>query len=272
MANLFSYQFFVTAFVCGAAISLCAALIGTHLTLKHFSMLGDGLSHVGFGALALAAAWNLAPLSLAIPAVLICAFLLLRIQKGARENADAAVAMLSAAALAVGVIAVSLGGTSVDLDGYLFGSILAISLSEMPLTLSVCALVALCYTVCFPRLFAVTFDSDFARACGTRVGLYDTVLSLLCALVVVLGMRIAGALLISALLIFPPKAAMRLTHSFRLTVILAACLSLTFFVAGLFGSYFFNLPAGAAIVCANAIGFCLCALIDRLKRKLIKEA
>ena len=269
MIALFSYQFFVTAFVCGAAISLCAALVGTHLTLKHFSMLGDGLSHVGFGALALAAAWNLAPLSIAIPAVLICAFLLLRLQKSAQSasGADAAVAMLSAAALAVGVIAVSLSGTTVDLDGYLFGSILAISASETPLVLGVCALVALTYVCCFPRLFAVTFDKDFARACGTRVGLYDTVLSLLCALVVVLGMRIAGALLISALLIFPPKAAMKLTRSFRATVILSAVFSLVFFTAGLIGSWYLDLPAGAAVVAANALGFCLCALFGVLIRK-----
>ncbi len=271
MSALFSYQFFLIAFVCGAAISLCAALIGTHLTLKHFSMLGDGLSHVGFGALALAAALNLAPLWVAVPAVLVCAFLLLRLQKGDRKNADAAVAMLSAAALAAGMITVSLAGVSFDLNAYLFGSILAIGAADAPIVLCVCALVAITYLACFPRLFAVTFDEDFARACGTKTGVFDTILALLCACVVVLGMRIAGSLLISALLIFPPKAAMCLTRSFRATAILSAVVSLIFFIVGLFASAWLNLPAGAAVVAANAVGYCLCRLIGALKTKKTKS-
>lgn len=260
-----SYPFFVTALVCGAAISLCAATLGTHLTLKGFSMLGDGLSHVGFGAAAVAVAVGFAPLSVCVPVVIGAAFVLLRLQKSVR--ADAAIAMLSAAALAIGVITVNLAGTSFDLNSYLFGSVLAISSADAPWVLAACGIILLLYLLFFPSLFALTHDEDFARATGRRTSLLQTLLATLCAVVVVLGMQTAGALLISSLLIFPPSAAMRLARSFRATVCLSAVLGACSFVVGLYLSYFFSLPAGAAVVCTQGLVYLLCLCLSPLLRQ-----
>lgn len=267
LGAMFSYDFFVRAFFAGAAVCLCASLLGTHLVLKRFSMIGDGLSHVGFGALAVAAAANLAPLWVAVPVVVLAAFLLLRLQGRSRLGGDVAIALLSAAALAAGVFIVSLTGANFDLSSYLFGSILAVSGADVPVTLFLCAAVFLLYLFCFSKFFAVTFDEDFARACGTRTGLYNTLLSVLCAVVVVLGMRLAGALLISALLVFPPACAMRLARSFRGTVLLSAALSLFCFAAGLVLSFALPVPAGATVVLCNALCFLVCSVVSAFVRR-----
>ena len=198
LAEMFSYPYMVRALAGGVLLSLCAALLGVSLVLKRYSMIGDGLSHVGFGALAVASALNLAPLAVAIPVVICAAFFLLKLSQSGKMRGDAATAVFSTGALAIGVMVVSLStGMNADLNSYLFGSILAMSKQDMILSLVVSVLVLLTYVVCYDKIFAITFDEDFAKATGTRTELYNTLLAVLTAIIVVLGMRMMGALLIS---------------------------------------------------------------------------
>lgn len=259
-----SYSFFRVALLTGAALAVVAALIGTHLTFKGFSMIGDGLSHVGFGAIAVAAGIGMAPLAVAIPVVIVAAFLLLRLSRRAGARADAAIALLSAASLAVGAIAVAKAGTASDLTSYLFGSVLAVRGETAPVILVLCGVLFLIYLLFYPAFFSITFDEDFFDAKTRRAGVFRSLLAALCAVVVVLGMQSVGALLISALLIFPASAASRLARSFRNTVLLAALFALTSFVTGLFLSYHLALPAGAAVVATNTLLYLLCLGISAL--------
>lgn len=263
--NMFSYHFIQRAFAVGILVSLCAALLGVSLVLKRFSMIGDGLSHVGFGALAVAAALGLAPLAVAVPTVIAAAVLLLRINRGGRWSGDSAIAMISSGALAVGVISMTLaGGMNTELSAYMFGSILSLSSSDAILSAVLSVIVLLMFVLLYPRIFAVTFDETFARATGTRTELYNTIIAVLTAVTVVLGMRMMGALLISSLIIFPALSAMRVCRSFKAVVICSAAVSVLCFIAGATASYFLELPTGASIVVAELAVFGLSCLANRL--------
>ncbi|MCF0137234.1 MAG: metal ABC transporter permease [Oscillospiraceae bacterium] len=267
VAEMLSYRFMVRAFAVGIPVSLCAALLGVSLVLKRYSMIGDGLSHVGFGALALAAALNLAPLSVAVPLVIAAAFLLLRISENGRIKGDAAIAMISGGSLAFGVILVSMTtGMNADVSNYMFGSILSLSSADTVLGAALSAAVLLLFILLYPRIFAVTFDESFAKATGTRAERYNSVIAVLTAVTVVLGMRMMGALLISSLIIFPALTAMRVCRSFRSVTVCAAVLSVLCFVIGLCASYAFELPAGAGIVAVNILAFALCSLAAYIKK------
>ena len=230
LIQMFSYHFMQRALIVGVLVSLCAALLGVSLVLKRYSMIGDGLSHVGFGALAVASALNLAPLAVAVPVVVLAAILLLRLRQSAAVKGDAAIAMISSSALAIGVISLSLStGMNTEVSSYLFGSVLSLSRGDavfsVLLSLAVIALFALFYPRIYPRIFAVTFDESFSRATGTRTELFNTLLAVLTAITVVLGMRMMGALLISSLIIFPALSAMRICRSFKAVVLVSACIS-----------------------------------------------
>jgi len=258
---MFSYPFLTRALIAGILISLCAALLGVSLVLKRYSMIGDGLSHVGFGALAAAAAMNAAPLSVAIPVVVLAAFLLLRISESGRIKGDSAIALISASALAIGVMIVSLSsGMNTDIYNYMFGSILSMSTGDVTLSVALSIVVMILFAVFYNRIFAVTFDETFARATGTRADLYNTLLAVLTAVTVVLGMRMMGALLISSLIIFPALSAMKLCRSFRGVVICAAVVSVVCFLFGMTASYVFETPSGASVVVADLIAFTFCSL------------
>lgn len=264
LLSMLQYPFIARAFVVGVLVSLCAALLGVPLVLKRYSMIGDGLSHVSFGALAVALACGFAPLWFSLPVVMLAAFLLLRIAESGRVGADAAIAVLSASALAIGVIVTSLTtGMTTDVDSYMFGSILAVSRSDVGLsvTLSLCVLAL--FVVFYHRLFAVTFDEGFSRATGVRVGLYKTLLSLLTALTVVLGMRMMGAMLLSSLIIFPALSAMRVFKRFRSVVVFAGVFAVVCFCAGLTASYLLSTPVGATVVACDLAAFLLCCAIGR---------
>lgn len=257
MLELFSYTFLTRALAVGLAVSVCAALLGISLVLKRYSMIGDGLSHVGFGALALGSALQLAPLTLAVPIVIAAAFWLLRLRENSRVKGDAAIAMISTVSLALGVMILSLsGGMNADVNNYLFGSILAVG-GEWWLSVLVCVGVILLYLLFYPHIFAITFDEEFARASGLRVGLCQMLLSLLTAVTVVLGMRLMGAMLISGLVIFPALSAMQLTRRFATATALAAVIAFFSFAAGLFLSFWLDLPTGAAVVLCNAVVYFL---------------
>lgn len=262
--NMFSYHFMQRALIVGVLVSLCAAVLGVSLVLKRYSMIGDGLSHVGFGALAIASAFNLAPLAVAVPVVVIAAVLLLRLSRDGKIKGDAAIAMISSASLAIGVITVSLTtGMNTEVSSYMFGSVLSLSRGDAVLSAILSVAVLTLFVMFYPRLFAVTFDETFARATGTRTDVYNTLLAVLTAVTVVLGMRMMGALLISSLIIFPALSAMRVCRSFKKVIACAALISIVCFVLGLSASYLFETPTGASVVVADLAAFALCALIGR---------
>ena len=262
--TMFSYHFIQRALVVGVLVSLCAALLGVSLVLKRYSMIGDGLSHVGFGALAVASAFHLAPLAVTVPVVVLSAILLLRLRGSSRVKGDAAIAIISSSALAIGVIVVSVtSGMNTEVSSYLFGSILSLSRGDAVLSVILSLAVLALFLLFYPRLFAVTFDETFARATGTRADLYNTLLAVLTAVTVVLGMRMMGALLISSLIIFPALSAMKLCRSFRSVILCAALISVVCFLVGMIASYAFETPSGASVVAADLIAFALCSLFGR---------
>lgn len=264
--ELLSYPFIVRAFIVGIPVALCAALLGVSLVLRRYSMIGDGLSHVGFGALAVAAAVNAAPLMIAVPVVVIAAFFLLRITENGKMKGDSAVAVISSGALAVGVMIISLSkGMNTDLNNYLFGSVLAMNTADTVLSLILSAAVLIIYIAFYNYVFAVTFDESFARATGLNTRLMNCVMAVLTALTVVVGMRLMGAMLISALIIFPSLSAMRLFKTFRAVTVSTAVISVVCFTAGLLISCVYAVPAGACIVTVNLTVLIICAAAGKIK-------
>jgi zinc transport system permease protein len=271
LIEMFSYGFVQRAFIVGLLVSLCAALLGVSLVLKRYSMIGDGLSHVGFGTLAIATVLNLAPMAITIPVTVICAFLLLRIGENAKLRGDAAIALISASALAIGIAVISLtSGVNTDLYSDMFGSILAMSKSDVVLSAILAAVVIALFIVFYNKIFAITFDENFARATGVKAGAYNMVIALLTAVTVVLGMRMMGTLLISSLLIFPALTSMRLCKTWRSVTICSAVVSVTCFVAGLIGSYLLRAPTGAAVVIVNLAGFVVFWIISVFRARIAK--
>ena len=267
LLEMFTYPFILRAFVVGILVSLCAALLGVPLVLKRYSMIGDGLSHVSFGALSIALACGWAPLPVSIPVVIVAAVLLLRMTENSPMGADAAIAVTSASALAVGVIVTSVTtGMTTDVDSYMFGSILAMDRSDVALSVGLSVAVLVLFVLFYHKLFAITFDENFSRATGVKVGLYSTLLSILTALTIVLGMRLVGAMLISSLVIFPALSAMRIRKSFRGVVICAGIISVTSFCAGLTLSYLVSTPVGATVVVVNLTVFLCCCALRALKK------
>ncbi|MEG0779439.1 MAG: metal ABC transporter permease [Oscillospiraceae bacterium] len=267
LMQMFSYPFIVRAFIVGILVSLCAALLGVSLVLKRYSMIGDGLSHVSFGALAVAVALGWAPLLVSIPVVIVAAFLLLRIAEGSETSSDAAIAVASASALAIGILVTSLTtGMTTDVDSYMFGSILAMSDSDVGLSVVLSIAVLLLFVLFYHKIFAITFDENFSHATGIRVAVYRSLLSVLTALTIVLGMRMMGAMLISSLVIFPALSAMRLFRSFRGVVLCAGVLSVFCFCVGLTGSYLLSTPVGASIVVVNLLVFLVFCGLRHLRK------
>lgn len=258
-AELFSYGFIIRAFIAGIIISLCAALLGTVLVLKRFSMIGDGLSHVGFGTMAIAMACNQSPLLISVPVCVLAAFLLLRVSSSSGVKGDAATALISSSALAVGILVTSAtSGLNTDVTAFMFGSILAISRTDVIISVILGMLVIGLFIVFYNRIFLVTFDESFATASGIRSSAYNALIAVLTALTIVIGMRLMGAMMISSLIIFPALSAMRIFRSFFKTVVFAAVLSAVCFTVGMIMSFALSTPAGASIVTANLAAFLIC--------------
>jgi len=267
LLQMFSYPFMQRALIAGVLVSLCAALLGVTLVLKRYSMIGDGLSHVSFGALAVAVALGFTPLYFSIPVVILAAFFLLRMANHPRWNSDAAIAVVSASSLAVGILVISLTtGMTTDVDNYMFGSVLAMTKVDVALSVVLCLAVLTLFILFYHKLFAVTFDESFSRATGLKVERYNTLLAILTALTIVLGMRMMGAMLISSLVIFPALTAMRLFKSFRGVVLSAAVTSVLCFITGLTVSFMFSTPVGATVVAANLALFLLACLYGLVRR------
>lgn len=265
---MLTYPFMQRALIAGTLVSLCAALLGVPLVLKRYSMIGDGLSHVSFGALAIAVALGFTPLYFSIPVVILAAFFLLRLATNPRWNSDAAIAVMSASVLAVGIIVISrTSGMTTDVDNYMFGSVLAMTWADVALSAVLSLAVLALFVLFYHKLFAVTFDESFSQATGLRVDWYNTLLAILTALTIVLGMRMMGAMLISSLVIFPALTAMRLFKSFRGVVVCAAVTSVCCFCAGLMASWTLSTPVGASVVAANLALFLLSCAAGWLRRR-----
>lgn len=268
LAEMLSYPFMVRALLVGSLVALCSALLGVSLVLKRYSMIGDGLSHVGFGALAVAAAANAAPMAVAIPIVVLAAVLLLRIRSNTRLKGDAAIAMISTGSLAVGVMVVSMTtGMNTDVYNYMFGSILAMSKEDVRLSLLLSVIVLVLYLFFYQKIFAITFDETFALATGVKANLYNTMIAILTAVTIVLGMRMMGALLVSSLIIFPALTSMRVCKTFRSTIVNASVLSVACLLLGLTFSFLCATPAGASVVIVNLTAFVLYALLGVIKNR-----
>ena len=267
--EMLSYPFMTRAFLVGSLVALCSALLGVSLVLKRYSMIGDGLSHVGFGAMAIAAAMNAAPLTVAIPVVIVAAILLLRISGNAKIKGDAAIALISTTSLAVGVMVISLTtGMNTDIYNYMFGSILAMSAEDVKLSLVLSVFVLILFIVFYHKIFAITFDETFARATGVKAGVYNTLIAVLTAVTIVLGMRMMGALLISSLIIFPALTSMRVCRTFKSVIINAAVISVVCLIAGVTLSYVAATPAGASVVLANHVMMVLYTVVGAVKNHM----
>ena len=272
ITDIFSYEFLFIPLIVGLLVSLCAALLGSVLVLKRFSMIGDGLSHVGYGALCIAAAAGIAPLKIAIPVVIVAAFFLLRISRNSRINGDSAIALISCTAMAVGVLTIKLAGNvNIDVAGYMFGSMMSISKSDVPLSVAISVTVILMYLLMYNGIFSITFDESFAKATGTKVSFYNTVVSILTAVTIVVGMRLMGAILISSLLIFPSLTSMRFFRSFRGVVMCSAVVSTLSFIVGFVGAYIFDTPTGASVVAVNAVMFIIFSIAGKIKQKTSRK-
>lgn len=266
--EMLSYPFMVRAFVVGILVSLCSALLGVSLVLKRYSMIGDGLSHVGFGALAAAAALNAAPLAVAIPVVVVSAILLLRVSGSSKIKGDAAIALISTSALAIGIMVISMTtGMNTDVYNYMFGSILAMSSQDVEMSVLLSAAVLILYIFFYHKIFAITFDETFAQATGVRAGLYNTLIAVLTAVTIVLGMRMMGTLLISSLIIFPALTSMRVCRTFYSVTVSSAVVSVVCFCIGITVSYFFAAPAGASVVIVNLLMLGIYAIAGALNNQ-----
>ncbi|MFR5600940.1 MAG: metal ABC transporter permease [Lachnospiraceae bacterium] len=260
---MLSYPFLVRALIGGVLVSLCASLLGVSLVLKRYSMIGDGLSHVSFGSLSVAIAFGWSPLWVSIPVVILAAFLLLRLTEQAKIKSDAAIAVISASALALGITVTSLTtGMTTDVSSYMFGSILAMSRTDVVLSVLLSVVVLILFVFSYHKVFAVTFDESFAKATGVNVSLYNGLIAILTAVTIVAGMRMMGAMLISSLIIFPALTSMRVFKSFRNVVISSGILAVVCFCLGIMASYRFSTPAGASVVLVNLAAFLLFAGIQ----------
>lgn len=253
--DFLSYPFLVRAFVVGALVALCCALLGVSLVLKGFSMIGDGLSHVSFGALTVAMALNVAPLPFALPVVIFAAFCLLKLKDNGIMKGDAAIAMISSSALAIGLMAASLTtGLNSDVYSYMFGSILSMNKSDVVISIILSVVVLLLFALCYHKIFAITFDESFARATGLPVSGFNMLIAFLSAVTIVLGMRMMGAMLISSLILFPCLIARQIFHNFLGVTICSGVISFVSFSIGMVISYQFDAPVSASIVLVN-LGF-----------------
>lgn len=266
MFDLFS-NFITRAVTVGALVSLCAALLGAILVLKRYSMIGDGLSHVGFGAIAIGAAANLTPIYFALPMVVISAFVLLKMSSNSKMSGDSAIAIISSSSLAIGITVCSVTGMNSDLNSYLFGSILATSKSDSVFAIILSVIIIGCFFLFYNKIFAVTFDEDFSKATGVRTNAYNMLIAVLTALTIVIGMRIMGTLLISALIIFPSLTSMRIFRSFRSVIISSIVVSLFCFFAGMMISFSFDTPTGATVVLVNLALFIVFWVVSKVLKR-----
>jgi zinc transport system permease protein len=271
LSKYFSYEFVWFALIVGVLVSLCSALFGVVLVLKRFSFIGDGLSHVAFGALAIATVMDITDnMLIVLPVTVVCAILLLGMGRNAKIKGDAAIAMLSAGSLAVGYLIMSLfsnsGNVAGDVCSTLFGSFAIITLSraEVIACVVMSAIVIALFIVLYNRIFSVTFDESFASASGVRASLYNLLIAVITAVIIVLAMNLVGSLLISALVIFPALSAMRVARTFKSVVVTAAIISTLCAVVGILVAILASTPVGPTVVAVDILAFAVCYIVGKL--------
>lgn len=279
-SELFSSEFMieliVRALIVGFLVTLCSSLLGVSLVLKRFSMIGDGLSHVGFGAVALAAALNMSGMKLvfSIPIVIITAFFLLRMGTGGKVKGDSAIAIVSTGAVALGSLLFNMSGQrSTDICNSLFGSASLFTIGNTDLILSIVLSVAIIilFVFFYTKIFAVTFDESFSKATGIKTNVYNMLIAILTAVTIVLGMNMMGSLMISALIVFPAMTAMRVCKTFKGVLITSVSVSLVCFVIGFFAACMLGWQTGACVVTVNLIAFIGFTFIGKISSKSIAK-
>lgn len=266
LIEMFSYTFMLRALVVGIIISLCAGVLGVSLVLKKNSMIGDGLSHVAFGSLGVATVLSLQPLAFTIPITILVSFLILRINEKSKINSDSLIALISSSSLAIGVLLISIKGVNTDLNAYLFGSILSCTDADIVLSIILGIIVLSLYITTYNKIFALTFDETFAKSIGINTDFYNALLSILCSLTIVIGMRLVGSLLISSLIIFPCLSSTQLFKNYKSVILSSSIISIFSFVIGLILSYTFSFPTGSTIVVVNLVVFMTFKIISIIKK------
>jgi zinc transport system permease protein len=271
LIEIAKYPFVLRAIAAGVLISLCAALLGVILVLKHYSLIGHGLADVGFAAMSIATAFGLSPMIVSVPAVIIASFIIMAYSQKKGVAGDAALGTVAAASLAIGIIITSIKkGFNVDVYNYMFGSILAMSFADIIVSLVLAVIVIGLFILFYNRIFLITVDETFASASGINVTLYQFLISFLTALTVVVGMKMMGTLLISSLVIIPAVTAKKISRSFKSLVINASVISIICFILGITSSILFDIPTGAGIVAASVIFMLLTGFIANVALRLGK--
>lgn len=272
IAFYFQFPYVRYAFIVGVLIALCSSLLGVTLVLKRFSFIGDGLSHVAFGALAVSGVLGVTNNMLVVlPITVVSAVLLLRTGKSTKIRGDAAIAMISVGALAIGYLLMNIFPTSSNLSGdvcsTLFGStsILSLTSAEVWLCVALSVIVLLIFIVLYNKIFSVTFDETFARATGTNAGAYNLLIAIIIAVIIVLAMNLVGSLLISALVIFPALSAMRVFKSFKSVTVCSACLSVVCASLGILISIVVATPVGSTVVAVDIVAFVISYIVGLVK-------
>lgn len=266
------------ALAVGIPVALCASLLGVTLVLKRYSMIGDGLSHVGFGALAIATALNMGTqnsygldtIFITLPIVIIAAFLLLRMSHNSKVKGDAAIALISTGAIAIGYIIYNLSenGEPADVCSSLFGKSTIIYIDDLvvPIAIGLAVAVLTLYFLSYSKIFSITFDEDFAYATGVKVKKYNMLIALLTAVTIVLGMQLVGAVMISGLIVFPTVTSMQISKSFKGVVVLSGIISVISFVLGFIIAAVYSIPIGPSVIAVNLVAYIVIALITKLNK------
>lgn len=275
LINYLQYDFVRYALITGVLISLCSSLFGTVLVLKRFSFIGDGLSHVAFGAVAIATILNVTNnMLIVLPVTAVCAILLLRTGHSTKLKGDSMIAMLSVGALSIGYLLLNVFSTASNVAGdvcsTLFGStsILMLGKTDVTICAVVSVIVILLFVLLYNRIFSVTFDENFAKAVGVRTNAYNLLIAVIIAVIIVLAMNLVGSLLISALVVFPALSAMRLFKSFKSVTIFSAIFAVVCSALGLILSILFATPTGATIVAVDIVGFLMCFILSKILKRV----
>jgi zinc transport system permease protein len=259
----------IPALIGGIAVTLCSSLLGVSMVLKRYSMIGDGLSHVGYGALSVAAVMNFAPMKFALPVVVTSALILLKLNDSSRIKGDSAIAIFSTSALAIGILVSSKAGLTNDVSHYMFGSILAMDKNDVFLSVILSLIVLSIFIIFYNKIFGVTFDENFSKATGIKTEVYKIIIAVLTAVTVVLGMMMMGSLLMSSLIIFPAITSMRICKSFKSVILCSGTISVLCFLCGMFISIALDTAPGASVVVINVIMLLIFTIIGKIKSKIM---
>ena len=265
--TVFSHAFMLRALIAGSLIAFCSSLIGVTLVLRKNSTIGDGLSHVAFASFAIATVLSTSALEFSIPIVIIVSIFLLKLNESSKIHGDAAIALIATSSLAIGTFVISVkSGVNTDINNYLFGSILSIGNKELLITFIASIVVILLYVCTYNKIFAITFDEKYAKSIGINTNFYNIIIAVICSVIVVLGMKLIGSLLISSLIIFPTLSSMQISKTFTGVVIKSVIISVVAFIIGLILSFYLATPTGATVVLVNLGIFIIFKVISFIKR------